>query len=308
MQEGMVMQVDYRTPKIPVGITIIIFGVILLGFAAVLGAASVGVGDVALVVDPLSATVSNPVVGPRWFFKLPWQSVVKMPYSTQSLVLSNTDPNADFDSLMCFSKEGIEVTTDIVVRFGIDVNKAAALYQSYPAMNWEFTTLNSITSETTKGITKEYGWTEIKDKRVELANQIQDELRISLKDELSLKGAIINVEVDLKNVGFPQRLVDELQATVAAQQAVVTAENQRKSTLILADATAQKNLIEAEGEANAQKARAKGEASAIQTIIEVVGKEGWQTYYQLQKLKEISPNIDTLIIGDSGITPVLPVK
>ncbi|MCX6642273.1 MAG: hypothetical protein NTV15_02655, partial [Candidatus Bathyarchaeota archaeon] len=158
------------------------------------------------------------------------------------------------------------------------------------------------------GITKEYGWTEIKDKRVELANQIQDALRISLKDELSLKGAIINVEVDLKNVGFPQRLVDELQSTVAAQQAVVTAENQRKSTLILADATAQKNLIEAEGEANAQKARAKGEAIAIQTIIEVVGKEGWQTYYQMQKLKEISPNIDTLIIGNSSITPVLPVK
>jgi regulator of protease activity HflC (stomatin/prohibitin superfamily) len=175
-------------------------------------------------------------------------------------------------------------------------------------MNWEFTTINSITSETTKGITKNYGWTEIKDKRVELASQIQEAMRVALQDEPSLKGAIINVEVDLKNVGFPQRLVDELQATVAAQQAVVTAENQRKSTLILANATAQKNLIEAEGEANAQIARAKGEAIAIQTIIEIVGKEGWQTYYQMQKLKEISPYIDTLIVGESGITPVLPVK
>ena len=302
------MQVDYRTPKIPRVVPILMVGAILVGVIVVLGAASVGVGDVALVIDPLSGTVSNPVIGPRWFIKLPWQSVVKMPYSTQYLVLSNSDPNADFDSLMCFSKEGIEVTTDIVVRFGIDVNKAAALFQSYPAMNWEFTTINSITSETTKGITKNYGWTEIKDKRVELASQIQEAMRVALQDEPSLKGAIINVEVDLKNVGFPQRLVDELQATVAAQQAVVTAENQRKSTLILANATAQKNLIEAEGEANAQIARAKGEAIAIQTIIEIVGKEGWQTYYQMQKLKEISPYIDTLIVGESGITPVLPVK
>ncbi|OGD58937.1 hypothetical protein A3K78_07695 [Candidatus Bathyarchaeota archaeon RBG_13_52_12] len=298
---------EYRYPKFPAIIPAILVIVILAGVVVVLSAASVGVGDVALVVDPLGGTVSNPVVGPRWFLKLPYQSIVKVPYSTQYLILSNTDPNADFNSLMCFSTEGIEVTMDIVVRFGIDVNKAAALYQSYPAMNWEFTTINSITSETTKGITKNYTWIEIKDKRIELATQIQDAIRKALTDEPSLKGAIINTEVDLKNVAFPARLVDELQATVAAQQAVVTAENQRKSMLILANATAQKALIEAEGEARAQIARAKGEADAIQQIITIVGKEGWETYYNMQKLKEISPNIDTLIVGTNG-NFLIPLK
>jgi regulator of protease activity HflC (stomatin/prohibitin superfamily) len=298
----------YRYPRFPVVIPIVIVSVVLVGVIIVLSGASVGVGDVALVIDPLGGTVSNPVVGPRWFLKFPWQSVVRVPVSTQYLILSDSDANADFRSLMCFSKEGIEVSTDIVVRFGIDVNKAAALYQSYPAMNWEFTTINSITSETTKGITKNYAWTEIRDRRVELATQIQDEIRQALTTEPSLKGAIISVEVDLKNVAFPQRLVDELQATVAAQQAVITAENQRKSMLILANATAQKALIEAQGEANAQIARAKGEAEAIQTIIKVVGSDGWQTYYTMQKLKEISPNIDTLIIGGTNPTTVIPIK
>ena len=298
---------EYKYPKFPVLIPIAIVALILVGVVVVISASTVGVGDVALVVDPLGGTVSNPVVGPRWFLKLPYQSVVKIPYSTQYLILSNSDPNADFASLMCFSSEGIEVTTDIVVRFGIDVNKAAALYQSYPAMNWEFTTINSITSESTKGITKNYSWTEIKDKRIELATQIQDSIRTALSDEPSLKGAIINVEVDLKNVAFPQRLVDELQATVAAQQAVVTAENQRKSMLILANATAQKALIEAGGEARAQVARAKGEADAIQQIIAVVGSDGWQTYYNMQKLKEISPNIETLIVGTDG-NFLIPLK
>ena len=298
---------EYRYPKFPVIIPVIVVVVIIVGVVALLSGASVGVGDVALVVDPLSGTVSNPVVGPRWFFKLPYQSVVKVPYSTQYLILSDTDPNADFASLMCFSSEGIEVTTDVVVRFGIDVNKAAALYQSYPAMNWELTTINSITSETTKGITKNYSWVEIKDKRVELANQIQAAIVAALSDEPSLKGGIINIEVDLKNVAFPQRLVDELQATVAAQQAVVTAENQRKSAIILANATAQTALIQAEGEARAQIARAKGEADAIQQIIAVVGQNGWQTYYNMQKLKEISPNIDTLIVGTDG-NFLIPLK
>ena len=129
----------------------------------------------------------------------------------------------------------------------------------------------------------------------------------ALSDEPSLKGAIINIEVDLKNVAFPQRLVDELQATVAAQQAVVTAENQRKSAIILANATAQTALIQAEGEARAQIARAKGEADAIQQIIAVVGQDGWQTYYNMQKLKEISPNIDTLIVGTDG-NFLIPLK
>ncbi|MDP2900347.1 MAG: SPFH domain-containing protein, partial [Candidatus Bathyarchaeota archaeon] len=278
----MIEVTEYRYPKIPVLVPVAIVSLVIVGILVVLSGASVGVGDVALVVDPLSGTVSNPVVGPRWFLKLPYQSVVKVPYSTQYLILSNSDPNADFASLMCFSSEGIEVTTDVVVRFGIDVNKAAALYQSYPAMNWEFTTINSITSETAKGITKNYSWTEIKDKRVELANQIQAAIIVALSDEPSLKGAIINIEVDLKNVSFPQRLVDELQATVAAQQAVVTAENQRKSAIILANATAQTALIQAEGEARAQIARAKGEADAIQQIIAVVGADGWQTYYNMQ--------------------------
>ena len=298
---------EYRYPKFPVIIPIAIIALVVIGVFALLGGASVGVGDVALVVDPLSGTVSNPVVGPRWFIKLPYQSVVKVPYSTQYLILSNKDPNADFASLMCFSSEGIEVTTDVVVRFGIDVNKAAALYQSYPAMNWELTTINSITSETTKGITKNYTWIEIKDKRVELANQIQAAIVKALSDEPSLKGAIINIEVDLKNVAFPDRLVNELQATVAAQQAVVTAENQRKSAIILANATAQTALIQAQGEARAQIARAKGEADAIQQIIAVVGQDGWQTYYNMQKLKEISPNIDTLIVGTNG-NFLIPIK
>jgi len=298
---------EYRYPKFPVFVPIAVVTLIIVGVLIVLSGSSVGVGDVALVVDPLSGTVSNPVVGPRWFLKLPYQSVVKVPYSTQYLILSNTDPNADFASLMCFSSEGIEVTTDIVVRFGIDVNKAAALYQSYPAMNWEFTTINSITSETAKGITKNYSWTEIKDKRVELANQIQAAIIVALSDEPSLKGAIINIEVDLKNVSFPQRLVDELQATVAAQQAIVTAENQRKSAIILANATAQTALIQAEGEARAQIARAKGEADAIQQIIAVVGQGGWEAYYNMQKLKEMSPNIDTLIVGTDG-NFLIPLK
>jgi regulator of protease activity HflC (stomatin/prohibitin superfamily) len=298
---------EYRYPKVPIIAPIAIIVLVGIGVLVVLSGASVGVGDVALVVDPLGGTVSNPVVGPRWFLKLPYQSVIKMPYSTQYLILSDSDPNADFDSLMCFSTEGIEVTTDIVVRFGIDVNQAAALYQSYPAMNWEFTTINSITSETAKGITKNYSWTEIKDKRTELATQIQGAIREALTNEPSLKGAIINVEVDLKNISFPQRLVDELQATVAAQQAVVTAENQRKSAIILANATAQTALIQAEGEARAQIARAQGEADAIQQIIAVVGSDGWTTYYNMQKLKEISPNIDTLIVGTDG-NFLIPLK
>jgi len=301
-------EVRFRAPSIPRIIPLIVMFLILISFVGLVSVASVGVGEAGLIVDPLGGTVSNPVVGPRWFLKFPWQSVVRMSIATQYLILSDTDPNADFSSLMCFSKEGIEVATDVVVRFSIDVNKSPALYVSYPAMNWELTTINSITSETTKGITKDYSWIEIKDKRVELATSIQEAIRKALTDEPSLKGAIISVEVDLKNVAFPKRLVDELQATVAAQQAVITAENQRKSMLILANATAQKALIEAQGEANAQIARARGEAEAIQKIIDVVGDEGWKTYYTLQKLKEMSPNIDTLIVNGTEPNFLIPVK
>lgn len=264
---------------------------------------SVPVGHACLLIDPLAGTViSKPKIGPVWFLKSPLQGKVLIKYTVASLGMwgNGTDPYADFPAIKCFSREGIELPIDIAVRYSLDTNKLITLYENYPSLNWEKTTIASIARETIRFVIKNYSWEEVRDQRDLVGTQIQDAIREALAHEPSLGGAIINVEVDFRNVGLPRTIVEAVEAKVAAKELMLKAEFERQQKLIEANATAQAMLIEAEGEARAQIARATGEAEAIRKIIEIVGSDGWQTYYTLQKLKEISPNIDVLIMGDGA--------
>lgn len=58
--------------------------IILLLLIAML--ATVNVGEAALLVDPISNSVSStPILGPSWFLRAPWISVVKVYYAVDTL-------------------------------------------------------------------------------------------------------------------------------------------------------------------------------------------------------------------------------
>jgi len=46
---------------------------------------SVGVGEAALIIDPVGGTVSNPIHGPTIFFKAPWAGTVHIQYARDSI-------------------------------------------------------------------------------------------------------------------------------------------------------------------------------------------------------------------------------
>jgi len=46
---------------------------------------SVGTGYAAILVDPLSGSISEPIVGPAWGVKAPWVSVVHVYIATDTL-------------------------------------------------------------------------------------------------------------------------------------------------------------------------------------------------------------------------------
>ncbi len=288
--------------------TLMVIGVIA-AIVLVIGAASfasIGVGEAGIVIDPLSGTVSDrPEIGPKWFFKSPLASVKKIRYTMATLGMwggsgNSSDPTADFPGIQAFSAEGVDLDIDISVRFSIDPNELKTLYVNYPALNWETTTIASIARETVRFVIKDYGWEQIRDQREEVAYQLQERITKAISDEPSLKGAIINVEVDLRNVGLPQELIASVNAKVAAKELMLKAEYDRLATLIHANATAQSQIIDAKADAQSRQLRAEGESLAIEALIGTVGEDGWKLFYQMQKLREISEHTDTLILTMNG--------
>jgi len=264
---------------------------------------TVGVGRAVVLVDPLSGKIQpRPVVGPRWFLKSPLQSARSVKYTVSFLIFSDTEPNADYGTILCFSSEGIELGMDITVRYSIDPNKISVLYTNYPSMNWEMTTISSVSQETIRFVIKNYGWEGVKDNRGQVANEIQQIISEALANEASLGKAIINVEVDLKNIALPANLLDAVNLKVQAETDRKTALVNAETAQINANASAAVDVIDATGDAKARELRALGEAKAIQAIIDQVGPEGWQVFYRMQKLKEIAQLLDN---GEA--TVILPI-
>jgi regulator of protease activity HflC (stomatin/prohibitin superfamily) len=80
------------------------------------------------------------------------------------------------------------------------------------------------------------------------------------------------------------------------------AEYNREIALIEANTVADTQIIDATADAEARRLRAIGERQAIEEIIDLVGPEGWETFYRMQKLKEIAQFLDN---GEA--TVILPI-
>ena len=296
-----------------VGVIAVIVVGALVGFASF---ASVGVGEAALIVDPIAGGISpNAIVGAKWFFRSPLSSVVKIKYSVSTLGMwggtgNMTDPTADYPNIQAFSAEGVDLDVDIALRYSLDVSKLEILYTNYPARNWEETIIASVTRETIRFVTKDYGWEEIRDERDVVAYEMEDRITEALNAEKSLGGAIINIEFDLRRVGLPQELINAVNGKVAAKEHMQTAEYQRLATLIDANATGQAQIIDAIADGKAREIRATGEAEAIKALMDTVGEDGWELFYRMQKLREIAESTDMLILtmddGSQSVDIILP--
>ena len=117
-----------------IGVAIVVIA--LVGFTMIF---SVGVGIAGMVVDPLTGSISDPVIGPTFGLKAPWTSLTTVTYARETLGMwgDGTDEFADYAAIDCFSKDQLEMKVDIMIRWSVDPNKLKDLYQSYPSLNWE---------------------------------------------------------------------------------------------------------------------------------------------------------------------------
>jgi regulator of protease activity HflC (stomatin/prohibitin superfamily) len=306
--------------KIFLRIIIIVFvAIAVIGLVAFTMVFNVGVGEAGMVVDPLTGSISDPVIGPTFGIKAPWTSLTTVTYARETLGMwgDGTDTLADYPSIDCFSKDQLEMQVDILIRWSVDTNKLKDLYQSYPSLNWEDKAVASLVREHIRYITKQYTAVQTIELRDQIGLEIEQELTNAINSAGSLKGAIINIEVDLRNVGLPAKYTSSIEDKLAAQQLKIQAEFEAERKIILANADAQALLIGANATAEQKVIDGQGIREAIDVLVaeHSVAEEDYMDfldlYVYLKTLETLAENENmNFIVGVEGenllIQPTTP--
>jgi regulator of protease activity HflC (stomatin/prohibitin superfamily) len=292
------------TPRPPINKTflriaaVIAVVVIMIGLMVVAMIFSVGVGEAGMVVDPLTGSISDPVLGPTFGLKAPWTSLTTVTYARETLGMwgDGTDKFADYAAIDCFSKDQLEMQVDIMIRWSVDPNKLKELYQSYPSLNWEDKAVASLVREHIRYITKQYTAVQTIEFRDQIGLEIEQELIKAINEAGSLRGAIINIEVDLRNVGLPDKYTSAIEDKLAAQQLKIQADFEAERKIILANADAQALLIGANATAEQKIIDGRGIREAIDVLVAEHGiadedyMEFLDLYVYLKTLETLAEN------------------
>lgn len=263
---------------------------------------NVGVGYAVVLVDPWANTVSEPTLGPSWVVKAPWVQPVKVYYATDSFE----------DVIPCFSSDQLEMQIQVLMRWSLDPAKIPGLYRSYPSLNYKETAIQSIMQQTIRLVTKNYTALETIEFRDVVVDAIEQAVFQQVIGEPSLEGALISLELDVKNIGYPISYTSAIESKLVAQQQKIQAEFERDKIVIIANATAQQVIIEANAEAGAKILVANATKEAIELIVSATGGDASNStriaelYLWIETLKQIAPDIDLFLMttGEDGI-PIL---
>ncbi|UCE96545.1 MAG: hypothetical protein JSV51_02800 [Candidatus Bathyarchaeota archaeon] len=276
-------------------IFMVVFGLVMI--------INVGIGHAVILVDPITRSTSDPILGPTYAIKAPWVTAVDIYYATDTFE----------DVIPSFSSDQLEMDIEVLARWSLDPEKIRDLYSNYPNLNYKEKAIESIMQETIRLITKNYTALETIELRDTVRDQVEAAILQELNKEPSLAGALMRFELDLKNIGYPASYTSAIEDKLIAEQQRIQAGFEREKILILANATAQEIIIKATGEAEAKIIEANATKEAIQLVLESVGQSGNQTriaelYLWIQTLQKISKDIEILIIGADGIPVLIPTN
>jgi len=308
--------IDKKLMRIIVIIAVVAAIIALMVFTMIY---QVGVGRAGMVVDPLTGTISDPVLGPTFGLKAPWTTLITVEYARETLGMwgDATDELADYPSIDCFSQDQLEMQVDIMIRWTIDPAKLVSLYQSFPSLNWEGKAVASLVREHVRYITKQYTAVQTIELRDVIGLEIEQELINAINEAPSLRGAIIDIEVDLRNVALPDSYTTAIENKLAAQQLKIQADFEADRVIILANADAQALLIGANATAQQKIIDGRGIREAIDVLVaeQNITEEGFteflELYVYLKTLETLAENENVnFIVGVEGenllIQPTTP--
>ena len=248
--------------KLSVFVVFVIIVIILLSMFGSL-VASWGAGEVGVLLDPFTGAVTNLGVGPKFVIKAPWQTLITVPVSIQSLDMwtDETGRQGEWPGVTVYTSDGLQAVVDITVQYAIRPEYAHEVYKAYPNFDWEVKTFAPTLRQVVRDIIAEYKGIETIPKRGEIASRIQEEFLNRLPGDV--KSWFIIKSVNLRNIRLPTAYIQAIEQKLAAEQAKLKAEYEKERMRIEAEAQALKAKLEAEGKRNATIIEAEGRAQAI---------------------------------------------
>jgi len=292
----------------------------------------VSVGSACLLVDPVTGSISEPIIGPTWFVKSPWVGDVHYYAVDKVEMWTNWGPTVvgnetvwveiergEFPAVRCLSSDGLEIEVDLLVRWSLDVTKLKELYRNFPDLQWKNKVITSVIREETRDVISHYSAVEVIERRAEITTEISIRLTEALLAEPSLVEAIVrgSVEVDFRGIDPPVEFLNAIQRKLAAEQAMIQAEFERSRMLILANASAQAKILEAYGIAESNLIVANATAEAIESIARETGMDSAEVgriYLSMILLKEIAEKVPDakfiILIGSPAEGPMylIPIE
>ncbi len=298
---------EIRGPRIEgLGIVAIVV-IVIVGGVIIFSVGRVGVGEVAVVVDPVmgSTTSVSDGANARYFFKAPWASVFKVYVATDSVNMwTDATGVGDFPAVPSLTMDGLRVDVDITVRWRVLPSAVVELFRRFPLQDWRDRAIIPIIREAIRNLIAEFTAIETIEKRGAIAVALEEDLIDAFEAEPSLASAIILDAVDLRRITLPDNFVNAIESKLAAEQLSIAAEFNKTRILILANATAQSRIIASEGQARSRIILANATRDAIDAIIqnnpEVSTDDITQLYLYLETLRDISESGNSQFIVITG--------
>lgn len=300
---------EFEGPRIEGGSVAVIVLVIVLGGALFLSVSNIGVGYVAVVVDPVFGSTS--VVGTgsnaQYFLKAPWASVYKIYVATDSVHMwSDATEEGDFPAVESLTKDGLKVDVDITVRWSIAPGAAADLFRRYPALDWKDRAIIPIIRETIRNMLVDYTAIQTIEQRASLGVALAASLENAFRDESSLSSALVLDAVNIRKISLPENFVNAIEKKLAAEQLSIAAEFNKTRLLVIADANAQSAIIEAQGRAESRLIIANATRLSLDIIAQaspgIDQAELTKLYLYLETLRDMaaSGNAQFIVAPDAG--------
>lgn len=307
-----------RRPKIESSLAVAVVVIIIIGGVLVFSFARIGVGYVAVVVDPVfgSTTAVGDGANAHFFLKAPWASVYNIYVATDSVNMwSEITEKGDFPAVESLTKDGLRVDVDITVRWRVSASGVVDLFRRFPGLDWKERAIIPIIREAIRNLVVDFTAIETIERRGVIDTMMEQTLSEALNREPSLAGTILLDAVDLRRISLPDTFINAIESKLAAEQLAIAAEFNKTRILVVANATAQSQIIQADGQARSKIILANATREAIDAIAaqrpDLNSTQLTNLYLYLEALKDIAKTGKgsfIIVTGEAGqyIIPVPP--
>lgn len=220
---------------------------------------------------------------------------MKMPFIDGVEKMSIQTQLYEEPSTMAASKDLQDVKTSIAINYKLDPVYVGEVYRTV-GINYIKRIGAPAVQEVVKQVAARYNAEEMITRRA----QVKDDITDALTKRLRERGIITEI-VNITNFEFSATFTQAIEAKVAANQAVLEAEQRLRKIEVEARQAEQKAI----GEANAAIARAEGQATAAGILSKAI--ENNPAYLQYLYIDKLAAEADVIVVPE-GLPLTLPTR